>query len=239
MLTQLLSYTPRQLAQLPFAAVLSRVRQQAVAIAGVDMEEHGTAQLIDLQHAEGAVPLLHPAVAGAVEDEGGESRPVAVIVDLAFEAMVFAFLFVVVVIVESDISLRPHALHFPVVRPHQIHPAAVLPDPVVPLVLFVGEHGRGGLIPQSGGDGETAGAGADDDDVVDCVFFSFDLLIVSPCCCGKRRRMDWKDMTDCHCADLQQSEILLEELNRIELMNTAQRVQSSYILRRGDPQGSN
>jgi hypothetical protein len=39
-------------------------------------------------------------------------------------------------------------------------------DPVVTLVLFVGEHGGGRFFPETGCDGEAAGAGADDDYVV-------------------------------------------------------------------------
>jgi hypothetical protein len=43
----------------------------------------------------------------------------------------------------------------------------VLVDPVVAVVLGFGEEGRGGVFAESGRDGEAAGAGADDDHVVD------------------------------------------------------------------------
>ena len=50
-------------------------------------------------------------------------------------------------------------------RLHQRHPSTVLVNPVVALVFLVGEHGRGRFFVEACGGGETAGAGADDEDV--------------------------------------------------------------------------
>lgn len=48
----------------------------------------------------------------------------------------------------------------------------MLVDPVVALVFLVGEHGGGGRFVESRGDGEAAGTGADDEDIVEGVGFS-------------------------------------------------------------------
>ena len=41
-------------------------------------------------------------------------------------------------------------------------------EPVEAAVFFVGVEGGGGVFAEAGGDGEAAGSGADDEDVVDC-----------------------------------------------------------------------
>ncbi len=48
----------------------------------------------------------------------------------------------------------------------QIHPAGMFLDPLVAVMLRVGEDGRGGGFAEAGGDGQTGGTGADDEDIV-------------------------------------------------------------------------
>lgn len=62
------------------------------------------------------------------------------------------------------------------------HAAAVSLDPVVPLVFLVREDGRGRLLLESCGDGQSAGTGADDDDVED--FWRHVIIVcILVCCC--------------------------------------------------------
>lgn len=49
--------------------------------------------------------------------------------------------------------------------PHQSHSSTMFLDPVVSLMFFVREHGRGGFLLESCGDCESAGTGSDDDHI--------------------------------------------------------------------------
>ena len=63
--------------------------------------------------------------------------------------------------------LGSHAVFLAASCLDEVHLAGVFFDPVVSLVFLVCEHRRGSVFSNAGGDGEAAGSGADDDNVVD------------------------------------------------------------------------
>lgn len=59
----------------------------------------------------------------------------------------------------------------------QIHTSRMFLDPLVAVMFGVGEDGRGGGFAEAGGDGQTGGTGADDEDVVDWGRHLYPLLL--------------------------------------------------------------
>lgn len=71
MLTDLLPHTLRYLNQLTVSPLRMRKRQHPISILRIWMKEHRTPEMGYLKRVKQSIPLSHPVVPGAVEDECG------------------------------------------------------------------------------------------------------------------------------------------------------------------------
>lgn len=110
------------------------------------MPDHQAPQMRDIIRLEQSVPASHPSSGAAVQDEH------LVLGTLATPI--------------GDLSALDML---------EGHFVAVFADKVVSPVFFVRKEGGWGVFSEAGGDGEAAGAGADDEDIVD-VFLCCQLL---------------------------------------------------------------
>lgn len=70
MLANLLAHAVTNLSQLAFLVAFVGMREQAVSIRGVNVEEHGASQVGNVESLEQTVPIRHPVVTARVEDQG-------------------------------------------------------------------------------------------------------------------------------------------------------------------------
>src|SRR5690349_3526946 len=68
-LTDFLAHTPFDFLQLALPPLLVSPRQEAVAVVGIDVPKHGTAEVLNLKRLEQAVPPAHPVVVLGVEHD--------------------------------------------------------------------------------------------------------------------------------------------------------------------------
>lgn len=139
MFADLFADTLPDLHKLVLPVLFVSICQQTVPVSGVDMEEHGTPQVCDLERLEQLVPPAQPLVAGCVKHQSRVSSS------------------------KSGSSLRDLAI-LPVL---DAHPCSMLANPMIALMLFVSEDCRGSVLAETSSNCEAARASPYDDHVVD------------------------------------------------------------------------